>query len=195
VKIVFLKEVEGSGRIGEIKNVADGYARNYLLPKGLAAPATPEAIRKAEARAVVEAKRQAQLDEAAQLLAGQMGEASIRIVAKAGSKGRLFGSVTQADIAVEVGKLVGQEVDRHQVALAEPIKETGEYQVTIQLSKNVRPVIAVVVAAEGAPVEEKSEPAAETEAAEPQSEEGEAEAVEPQPEEGESGAAETESES
>ena len=135
VKIVFLKEVEGSGRIGEIKNVADGYARNYLLPKGLAAPATPEAIRKAEARAVVEAKRQAQLDEAAQLLAGQMGEASIRIVAKAGSKGRLFGSVTQADIAEEVGKLVSQEVDRHQVVLAEPIKETGEYQVTIQLSR------------------------------------------------------------
>ena len=112
-------------------------------PKAWRRRRLPEAIRKAEARAVVEAKRQAQLDEAAQLLAGQMAGASIRIVAKAGSKGRLFGSVTQADIAEEVGKLLGQEVDRHQVLLAEPIKETGEYQVTIQLSKNVRPVIAV----------------------------------------------------
>ena len=65
MKVVFLKEVEGSGRIGDIKNVADGYARNYLLPKGLAAPATADAIKKAEARAVVEARKQAQLDEAA----------------------------------------------------------------------------------------------------------------------------------
>lgn len=156
MKIVFLKDVEGSGRIGEIKNVADGYARNYLLPQGLAAPATAEAIRKAEARAIVEAKQQAQLDKAAQSLAERMAPASLSIVAKAGSKGRLFGSVTQADIAEEVGKLLGQEIDRHQVLLAEPIKETGDYEVTVQLSKNVRPVISLQVVAEGAPVEEKS---------------------------------------
>lgn len=175
MKIVFLKDVEGSGRIGEIKNVANGYARNYLLPQGLAAPATAEAIRKAEARAIVEAKRQAQLDEAAQTLAEGMGGASLSIVAKAGSKGRLFGSVTQADIAEEVGKLLGQEIDRHQVLLPEPIKETGEYQVAIQLSKNVRPVIALQVIAEGAPVEEKvSEATAEGEEAESQPEESQA---------------------
>jgi large subunit ribosomal protein L9 len=156
VKVVFLKEVEGSGRIGEIKNVANGYARNYLLPKGLAAPATPEAIKKAEARAIVEAKKQAQLDEAAQALAELLAGASISITARAGSRGRLFGSVTQADIAEEVGKLVEQEIDRHQVLLAEPIKETGDYEVTVQLTKNVRPVIAVKVAAEGAPVAEKA---------------------------------------
>jgi len=175
VKVVFLKEVEGSGRIGEIKNVADGYARNYLLPQGLAAPATPEAIRKAEARAIVEAKRQAQLDEAAQALADGLAGVSITIVAKAGSKGRLFGSVTQADIAEEVGKLLGQEVDRHQVRLPEPIKETGDHEVTVQLSKNVRPVVLVKVMAEGAPVEEKpEEAAAEGEEAEPQPEEDQA---------------------
>jgi large subunit ribosomal protein L9 len=173
VKVVFLKDVEGSGRIGEIKNVADGYARNYLLPQGLAAPATPEAIRKAEARAVIEARKQAQLDEAAQTLADRLAGASATIVAKAGSKGRLFGSVTQADIAEEVGKLLGQEVDRHQVLLPEPIKETGDYKVTVQLSRNVRPVVSLRVAAEGAPVEEKGgEAAAEGEEAEPQPEEG-----------------------
>ncbi len=162
MKIVFLKDVEGSGRIGEIKNVANGYARNYLLPKGLAAPATPEAIRKAEARAVVEARKQALLDEAAQVLAERLADASLTITAKAGSKGRLFGSVTPADIAEEVSKLLDREVDRHQVMLPEPIKETGDYEVTLQLTRNVRPVISLKVVAEGAPAETASEPAAET---------------------------------
>jgi len=164
VKVVFLKEVEGSGRIGEIKSVADGYARNYLLPKGLAAPATADAIRRAEARAVVEARKQALLDEAAQALAEGLAGVSVTITAKAGSKGRLFGSVTQADVAEEVGKLLGQELDRHQVLLPEPIKEVGQYDVTVQLTRNVRPVVSLTVAAEGAPAEaEKAvEPVEET---------------------------------
>jgi large subunit ribosomal protein L9 len=183
VKVVFLKDVEGSGRIGEIKNVANGYARNYLLPKGLAAPATPDAIKKAEARAIVEAKKQALLDEAAQSVAERLAGASFTIIAKAGSKGRLFGSVTQADIADEVGKMLGHDVDRHQVLLAEPIKETGGYEITIQLTKNVRPVVSVKVAAEGAPVEEQAAEAA------PESEE-----VESEPEEAEASEPETESE-
>jgi len=174
VKIVFLKEVEGSGRIGEIKNVANGYARNYLLPQGLAAPATPEAIRKAEARAVVEARKQALLDEAAQTLAERLAGASVTIVAKAGSKGRLFGSVTQADIAEEVGKLLGQETDRHQVMLPEPIKETGEYEVTVQLTRNVRPTISLQVVSEGAPAEAEKAVEPTVEAEEPGAEEEQA---------------------
>ncbi len=167
MKVVFLKDVEGSGRIGEIKNVADGYARNYLLPKGMAAPATADAVRKAEARAIVEAKRQAQLDEAAQTLSERIAGSAVRIVVKAGSKGRLFGSVTQADVADEVGKLLGQELDRHQVLLAEPIKETGDYQIVVQLSRNVRPTVALKIVAEGAEQEavaEAAQPTAEEEA-------------------------------
>ncbi|MGA2285347.1 MAG: 50S ribosomal protein L9 [Dehalococcoidia bacterium] len=165
MKVVFLKDVEGSGRIGEIKNVADGFARNYLLPKGMAAPATVDAVRKAEARAIVEAKRQAQLDEAAQSLSERIAGATVRIVAKAGSKGRLFGSVTQADVADEVGKLLGRELDRHQVLLAEPIKETGDYEVVVQLSRNVRPAVALKIVAEGAETEGEAPPAAEPEPA------------------------------
>ena len=157
MKVVFLKDVEGSGRIGEIKNVAGGYARNYLLPKGMAAPATADAIRKAEARAVVEARRQAQLDDAAQSLSEGIIGATVTIVVKAGSKGRLFGSVTQADVAEEVGKLLGQELDRHQVLLSGPIKETGEYQVIVQLSRNVRPAVALHIVAEGAESEKPEE--------------------------------------
>ena len=157
MKVVFLKEVEGSGKIGEIKNVADGFARNFLLPKGLAAPATADAIRRAEAKAAAEAKKQALLDEAAQAVAQSLGGASITIIAKAGSKGRLFGSVTQADVAAEVAKLLDHEVDRHQVLLAEPIKEVGDYEVTVQLSRNVRATVPLQVVKEGAPEAEKAE--------------------------------------
>jgi len=160
VKVVFLEDVEGSGRVGEIKNVADGFARNFLLPRGLAAPATADAIRKGEARAAAEARRQAGLDEQARTLAEKLAGAPITIVAKAGRRGRLFGSVTQADIAQELTNLLGQEVDRHQVLLAEPIKEVGSHEVVVQLTRNVQPSVSVEVVAEGGSVEEETEEAA-----------------------------------
>ena len=164
MKVVFLNDVEGSGRVGEIKNVADGYARNFLLPQGLAAPATADAIKKAEARAAAEARRQAGLDEQAQALAEKLAGSAIIIVAKAGRKGRLFGSVTQADIAQEITNILGQEVDRHQVLLAEPIKEVGTHEFALQLTRNVQPTVSVEVVAEGGPVEgEPAEAQAEAE--------------------------------
>jgi len=163
VKVVFLKDVEGSGKVGEIKNVADGFARNFLLPRGLAAPATATAIKKGEAAAAAEARRQAQLDEQAQTLADKLA-AGVTITAKAGRKGRLFGSVTQADIAQEIANILGQEIDRHQVLLAEPIKEVGIHEVALQLTRNVRPNVLVEVVSEGGAVEEEAEPeTAETE--------------------------------
>ena len=161
MKVVFLNDVEGSGRVGEIKNVADGFARNFLLPRGLAAPATAAAIKKGEAAAAAEARRQAQLDEQAQTLADKLA-AGVTITAKAGRKGRLFGSVTQADIAQEIATILGQEIDRHQVLLAEPIKEVGTHEFALQLTRNVQPTVSVEVLAEGGSVE--GEPAeAETE--------------------------------
>ena len=156
MKVVFLKDVEGSGKVGEIKNVADGFARNFLLPRGLAAPATATAIKKGEAAAAAEARRQAQLDEQAQTLADKLA-AGVTITAKAGRKGRLFGSVTQADIAQEIANILGQEIDRHQVLLAEPIKEVGTHEVVLQLTRNVRPNVLVEVVAEGGAVEEEAE--------------------------------------
>jgi len=157
VKVVFLNDVEGSGRVGEIKNVADGYARNFLLPQGLAAPATADAIKRAEAKAAAEARRQATLDEQAQALAEKLAGSAIIIVAKAGRRGRLFGSVTQADIAQEITNILGQEVDRHQVLLAEPIKEVGTHEFALQLTRNVQPTISLEVLAEGGPAEAETE--------------------------------------
>jgi large subunit ribosomal protein L9 len=117
VKVVFLEEVEGSGNIGEVRNVADGFARNYLLPRRLAVPATEHNIRIAEARAQVEMKRQAKLDSETQVLVERMVGKSITLTVKAGPQGRLYGSVTSRDIAEELGKLIHAEVEHRQRAV------------------------------------------------------------------------------
>jgi len=156
MKVVFLQNVEGSGRTGEIKEVADGFARNFLLPRRLAAPATPDAVKRAEALAAAEARRQAELDEEARTLAEKLA-APIVITVRAGEQGRLYGSVTPGDVAEEASKLAGQEVDRHLLVLEEPIKEVGTYEIPLRLTHNVEATITVEVVAEGVVEEEKKE--------------------------------------
>ena len=156
MKVVFLQNVEGSGRTGEIKEVADGFARNFLLPRRLAAPATADAIRRADSRAAAEARRQAELDEQARSLAEKLS-VPIVITVRAGEKGRLYGSVTSADIAEAASKLAGQEVDRHLLVLEEPIKEVGTHEVPLRLTHNVEATLIVEVVGEGAAEEEKAE--------------------------------------
>lgn len=175
MKVVFLQDVEGTARIGEIKEVKNGFARNYLLPRGLAAPATPDVIRRAQARAEREAKRQAALDAEARNVAAKLEGVTLTISARVGEQGKLYGSVTAADIAEAAARVAGAEVDRHQILLAEPIKELGTYTVTYRLTRNVSVDLTVEVVGEGgerAPA--KAEPA--TAGAEPEATEGESEA-------------------
>ncbi len=169
MRVVFLEEVPGSGRTGDIKNVADGYARNYLLPRGLAAPATPDVVKRAEIKAEKERKQEEALDNEARGLAEKLAGAAIRIEVRAGEQGRLYGSVTSGDIAEQVSKILGQEVDRHQVELAEPLKELGTFEVPLKLSRNVVERLNVTVAREGEP---EAPPAAEAPAAEAPEPEG-----------------------
>ena len=163
MKVVFLEEVAGSGRIGEVKNVADGYARNYLLPRKLAMPATDHNVRLAQARADAEARRQAKTDAEAEVLAEKLVGKRITITVKAGPQGRLYGSVTGWDIAEEAEKLLGQPVEQRQVELEEPIREVGEFEVALRLSRNVCAMVQVAVVGEGAPPAEKQSPGAEKE--------------------------------
>jgi len=151
MKVVFLQNVEGSGRTGEIKEVADGFARNFLLPRRLAAPATADAIKRAEAIAAAEARRQAELDKEARSLAEKLS-APIVITVRAGEQGRLYGSVTAADIAEEASKLAGEEVDRRLLVLEEPIKEVGIHEVPLRLTHNVEATLIVEVVGEGVAV-------------------------------------------
>ena len=172
MKVVFLDNVEGTAQVGEVKDVKNGFARNYLLPRGLAAPAIEPYLSRAQGRAVREAKSQDELDGGAATLAERIEGTRIRIVARVGEQGKLYGSVTTVHIAEEVAKLLGEEAfDHRKVLLPEAIKEVGVQPVRLRLTRNVEASIEVEVYAEG-----EEEPAvAETEPEAGSAEEAEAE--------------------
>lgn len=148
MKVVFLEDVAGTARIGDIKDVKPGFARNYLLPRRLAMPATPSVVKSAEQRAARETRLQDGRDNDARAVAARVEAAPQSFTAKAGSTGKLFGSVGTADIATKIGETLGSEFDRHNVLLAEPIKELGDYQVVVKLTKNVTATVSVSVVGE-----------------------------------------------
>jgi large subunit ribosomal protein L9 len=148
MRVVFLDDVEGTARAGEIKNVADGYARNFLLPRKLAAPATTTTMQQAEAKAKAIAKEEEKRDGAAQLIVDKIGDAPIVIKAKVGEEGRLFGSVTASDIAEAINARGGSGIEHKQVLLDAPIKQVGSHEVTFTLTRNVKGTVTVEVEAE-----------------------------------------------
>jgi large subunit ribosomal protein L9 len=151
VKVVFLETVEGSGLMGEVKDVARGYARNYLLPRGLAAPATPDILKRAEELREIEEERQRAQDEHAQELVGKLEGEPLVMAVRVGEQGRLYGSVTNVDIAEKAGEILGEELDRRRILLPEAIRNVGVYTVGIRLSRNVQPEVQVVVVDAEAP--------------------------------------------
>jgi large subunit ribosomal protein L9 len=148
MKVIFLHGVPGVAKAGEVKEVADGYGRNFLLPKGLATLATPGELKRIESKQKAEALQQALSEEEVRALAEKVEELVLTLKAKAGAKGRLYGSITNADIAQEVSKIADCEVDKRKVRLEEPIREVGEYEVVLRLSKDVAPKLKVIVEAE-----------------------------------------------
>lgn len=148
MRVVFLDDVEGVARAGEIKNVADGYARNYLLPRKLAAAATASYMQQAEAKAKRIAAEEAKRDAEAQAIADKLAAEPFVMKAKVGEQGRLYGSITSSDIAEEVSKRAGIEIEHRQVALDAPIKEIGEKELTVTLTRNVKALVKVEVAGE-----------------------------------------------
>ncbi len=145
MKVLFLETVEGSGTRGEVKTVANGYARNYLLPRGYAAPATPAILKRAERLVAEEEDRQRTLDERAQLLVGKLLGHPLVMAVRVGEQGRLYGSVTNADVAEKAGEILGEGLDRRRVLLPEVIRRVGVYSVSLRLSRHVTGVAQVVV--------------------------------------------------
>lgn len=148
MKVVFLEDVEGTARIGDIKEVKPGFARNYLLPRRLAAPATTSVVKSAEQRAKREIRLQEARDSDAKIIADKLEAMVFTMTARAGATGKLFGSVGSADIAEKVGEAVKSEFDRHNVQLRDPIKELGDFQVPVKLTKNVIATLQVSVIGE-----------------------------------------------
>jgi len=145
MKVVFLQDVPNVARAGEIKEVANGYGRNYLIPKNLALLAKSSAISLTAAQRKIEA--QSQVDNMAEIvkLADQLDGTEVTLKARAGAKDRLYGSITSADIAAELEATTGLVVDKRKMELAEAIRQLGSYEVTIRLTKDVVPKIKVTV--------------------------------------------------
>ncbi len=174
MKVVFLEEVEGTARAGDVKNVADGFARNFLLPRKLAAPATEHYIAVAEQKATKEAKRQDRLDgEATERLLPLVEGQEMTIEVLVGEQGKLFGSVTTRDIAERLRESTGVELEHRQVSLPQPIREIGTHEVPVRLTRNVIANITVNVHPEGG-MPEPEEVEAEAEAPEGETAEGDA---------------------
>lgn len=151
MKVLFLETVEGSGSRGEVRTVANGYARNFLLPNGYAAPATPAILKRAETLAAEEEVRQRTLDERAQVLVGKLQGNPLVFAVRVGEQGRLYGSVTNADVAQKAGEILGEELDRRRVLLPEVIRSVGVYTVPLRLSRSVTGDAQVVVVDVDAP--------------------------------------------
>ncbi len=137
MRVVLHADVEGVGTKGEVVDVADGHARNLLLPTGQAVKATPGAEDQAEGMRRRRATRDAVDRAAAEEVAKTLVPATITVTAKSGTEGRLFGSVGTAEVAEAIEAQTGVVIDRRKLVLDEPIKEVGEFQATARLHPNV----------------------------------------------------------
>ncbi len=145
MKVLLTETVDNLGSAGEVKKVADGYARNFLIPKGLAVPATGGALKQAKLRREAEARRQEQAKVEAESLARALSQVTLTFQVKAGEKDKLYGSITNADIAEAFERETGQAIDKRKVELEEPIRELGSYDVPIKLLPDLAARVTVIV--------------------------------------------------
>ena len=170
MKVLLIKDVYKLGHAGDVKKVADGYGRNYLLPQKLAVLATPGAMKQADHIRKSAAQRRAVLNNEMSGVADIISDLIVTFPAKAGETGKLYGSITTQMIAEAIQEKTGAEIDRRQVD-AEPIRTLGEHKVNIRLTVDLIPEVTVIVHREGeAPVTAEAEAAQE----EPEEAEGEA---------------------
>jgi large subunit ribosomal protein L9 len=179
MKVILREDVDKVGLRGEVVDVARGYARNFLLPRKLAEPATPARVAELEKVQSHRAKHEAQTFDEAQDISQRLGQTELRFDVKAGETGVLFGSVTATNVADTLWDRHKIRVDRRKIELAEPIKRIGRYQIPIELFQDVTIEVRTLVVPEGGelPPEEElptpgeeAAPAAEAEVAEPEAE-------------------------
>ena len=148
MKVIFLQDVPKVAEAGEMKEVADGYGRNFLIPKKLALLATPSAITITEKQLKLQAGKQGQTEAELTELAHQLEGKEVILKAKVGTKDRLYGSITSADIASELQNSAGLAVNKRKVELAEPIRKLGSHELGIRLAKDIVAKIKVTVVEE-----------------------------------------------
>ena len=148
MKVVFLQDVPGGGRAGEVKDVSDGYARNFLLPKRLATPATNSELQRLDQLKKNQQIQEARTDAEVKAFAEKLSKVTVSIKAKTGEGQRLYGSITNADIATKLSDITKTELDKRKVELEEPIKQLGTFEVSVRLSPTIHTKVKVVVEGE-----------------------------------------------
>jgi len=147
MKVVLREDVDNLGKKGDLIEVADGYARNFLVPRGMALKASAGIEKQADAMRRNRDARDKRDREAAEAIAAQVSGKTITIAARAGVEGKLFGSVGTVDVADAVQAQLGVEIDRRRVVLTEPLKELGPAEVPVRLHPDVTAMLAVEVVA------------------------------------------------
>lgn len=145
MKVILLQDVENLGKAGDLKDVADGYARNYLLPRKLAAGATPALLQNHQQRIAAEQRKREKLVEQNRQQAEQLGQVALTFKARVGREGRLYGSITSQDIAAALREAQGINVDRRMIELPNPIRSIGTFTVPVKIAPKLEPKITVIV--------------------------------------------------
>ncbi|WP_160035557.1 50S ribosomal protein L9 [Paenibacillus sp. An7] len=147
MKVIFIKDVKGQGKKGQVKEVSEGYASNFLLPRGLARPATDGNVKVLENQNAAEQKRKQQEKEEAVALGEKLETVTVELKAKAGEGGKLFGAITSKQIAEALGKQ-GYKIDKRKIELDEPIRTLGVTQMSVKLHPDVKATLKVQVTEE-----------------------------------------------
>ena len=150
MKVVLIDEAPGIGIAGDVRDVKDGFARNYLFPKRLAVLATPQELSRADSRRRVEVERRTKLNLEMKTVGERLTQERLLIAVRVGPGGRLYGSVTPTEIAEAINEAMGVDIDRRAINLAQPIRELGHHQTPVRLAPDVIPNVTITVYAEGA---------------------------------------------
>lgn len=159
MKVILLQDVDGLGKAGDLKEVANGYARNYLLRRQLAAGATPTLLANHKQHIAAQNRKQEKLGAANSQLAERLAQVTLTFKARVGRQGRLYGSITSQDIATGLRQVEGLTVDRRLIELNSPIRALGNYPIVVKIAPKLEPKITVNVVdeAEVAPAESEAE--------------------------------------
>ncbi|MBV9852499.1 MAG: 50S ribosomal protein L9 [Armatimonadetes bacterium] len=148
MKVILMQDIADQGKQGDIVNVSDGYARNYLFPRKLAVEAAGGALKNLQTKHALEERRAEKLLQTAEKAAEQLRDKTVTLPVRAGENNRLYGRVTAADIAEAARKGLGVTLDKRKVGLIDPIKSVGEYEVPIKLHRDVTVPLKVAVVAQ-----------------------------------------------
>ncbi len=143
--VILMKDVKGTGKAGDVVKVSDGYARNMLLPKGMAKEATEGNIRSLEKQKAIAAEKLEEQKAAAKEMAAKLENITLKIESKGGDSGKLFGSITSKDIAEALEKQEGMKIDKKKIEMKNPIKQAGETEVTLKLFTEISAQLKVSV--------------------------------------------------